>query len=83
MSKPRVPLYSSQPFIRQSSADLAVIFLHVGMMLLTRLIEAPLDWRDRARQRRQLQMMDDFMLRDIGLSRADIEQESQKPFWRS
>jgi uncharacterized protein YjiS (DUF1127 family) len=26
--------------------------------------------------------MDDHLLRDIGLSRADLEHEIEKPFWR-
>ena len=41
-----------------------------------------LDWQERAAQRRRLEAMSDRMLRDIGLSRADIARESAKPFWR-
>lgn len=41
-----------------------------------------LSWIDTARQRRSLQMMDDRLLRDVGLSRADVEAETSKPFWR-
>src|SRR3954454_20879255 len=37
-----------------------------------------LDWQDRAQQRYLLQMYDDHMLRDIGLSRADVEHEAGK-----
>jgi uncharacterized protein YjiS (DUF1127 family) len=39
-------------------------------------------WRQRATDRRQLQKLDDHLLRDIGLSRADVEFEVAKPFWR-
>jgi uncharacterized protein YjiS (DUF1127 family) len=39
-------------------------------------------WRERARQRRQLACLSDRMLRDIGLTRADVWVESSKPFWR-
>ena len=39
-------------------------------------------WRERARQRRQLAAMDDYLLNDIGLTRVDVEAEFQKPFWR-
>ena len=39
-------------------------------------------WHQRARQRRQLQSLSDHMLRDIGLTRADVFAESSKPFWR-
>jgi uncharacterized protein YjiS (DUF1127 family) len=41
-----------------------------------------LTWHERARQRRHLRSLDDHMLRDIGLSRADVEGEAEKPFWR-
>ena len=39
-------------------------------------------WQERARQRRQLQNLNDRMLRDIGLTRGDVMAESSKPFWR-
>ena len=54
----------------------------LALVSVTRLVEMLMDWRDRARQRRQLAAMDQHMLRDIGLSLADVEQETQKPFWR-
>ena len=40
------------------------------------------EWRRRARDRAQLATFDDRMLRDIGLTRADAEFLSNKPFWR-
>jgi len=39
-------------------------------------------WRQRAADRQHLQTLDDGMLRDIGLSRADVETEISRPFWR-
>ncbi|HEV2185969.1 MAG TPA: DUF1127 domain-containing protein [Stellaceae bacterium] len=39
-------------------------------------------WRERARQRRQLARLDVRMLRDIGLTAAEAERECEKPFWR-
>jgi uncharacterized protein YjiS (DUF1127 family) len=45
-------------------------------------IDLLLVWRERARQRRQLRSLNDRMLRDIGLTRADVLAESSKPFWR-
>jgi uncharacterized protein YjiS (DUF1127 family) len=39
-------------------------------------------WRRRAADRQHLLTLDDGMLRDIGLSRADVEVEAGKPFWR-
>ena len=37
---------------------------------------------DRSRQRRALESLDDAMLRDLGISRADVMREAAKPFWR-
>jgi uncharacterized protein YjiS (DUF1127 family) len=37
----------------------------------------------RARQRRDLAALSDHHLRDIGLSRTDVEAEIGKPFWRA
>jgi uncharacterized protein YjiS (DUF1127 family) len=39
-------------------------------------------WIERARQRRALAGLDDQMLRDIGITRADAAREAGKPFWR-
>jgi uncharacterized protein YjiS (DUF1127 family) len=44
--------------------------------------EGWLGWFERARQRRHLGELSDHMLKDIGLSRADVEVEVAKPFWR-
>ncbi|EWY41665.1 hypothetical protein N825_24290 [Skermanella stibiiresistens SB22] len=40
------------------------------------------EWRERARQRRQLARLSDHMLSDIGISRADVLMEHAKPFWK-
>ena len=39
-------------------------------------------WQERASQRQALSSLDDRMLRDIGVTRAEAERESGKPFWR-
>lgn len=44
-----------------------------------RLLQA---WRERAWLRRELPMIDARMLRDIGLTRAELEGEAEKPIWR-
>jgi uncharacterized protein YjiS (DUF1127 family) len=41
-----------------------------------------LTWAERARQRRALQSLDEWVLKDIGLSRADVMHEYDKPFWQ-
>lgn len=38
-------------------------------------------WQRRARLRQELQSLSDTTLRDIGLSRCDIQLEAAKPFW--
>lgn len=39
-------------------------------------------WR-RWRSRQYLPNLDDRMLRDIGVTRAEVENELNKPFWRA
>jgi uncharacterized protein YjiS (DUF1127 family) len=39
-------------------------------------------WADRAAKRRILAGMSDAQLKDIGVSRADADAESRKPFWQ-
>ena len=40
------------------------------------------EWRRRAHDRAELAKLDGRMLRDIGLTEADAEFLSSKPFWR-
>ncbi len=40
-------------------------------------------WRRRATERHALAQLDDRMLRDLGLSRAEVAGELRKPFWRA
>jgi len=46
----------------------------VGLVLL---------WQERARGRKELQRLDNHMLKDIGLNRIDALREADKPFWKS
>ncbi len=39
-------------------------------------------WQERARQRRALDGLSDAALKDIGLTKADVWSEVQKPRWR-
>ena len=41
------------------------------------------EWRRRSRERAELAALDDRTLKDIGLTRADAEFLSNKPFWRA
>jgi len=51
--------------------------------LVTRLFDHVFTWLERARQRRHLGELDDRLLRDIGLSRAEVENEIARPFWQT
>lgn len=64
-AQPRPIDLSHQPFLAPLSRPLA---------MLRR-------WRQTARERRQLEEMDDRMLRDIGLAREDARREAARPFW--
>jgi uncharacterized protein YjiS (DUF1127 family) len=39
------------------------------------------NWIERTRQRHALAGLDDQMLRDIGITRAEAARECDKPFW--
>lgn len=51
--------------------------------LIWRGLDVLLDWQERSRQRHMLMGLDDHMLRDIGLTRAEAEAEFRKPPWRA
>lgn len=40
-------------------------------------------WQRRAEDREILRSMNDARLKDIGISRAEIAREADKPFWRA
>ncbi len=50
--------------------------------MLARTAERLADWHERRTSRRRLIALDDRLLKDIGISRYDAEQEYRKPFWR-
>ena len=45
-------------------------------------LEVLMTWQERASQRQCLRQMDDRLLADMGLSRADVDREASIPFWR-
>jgi uncharacterized protein YjiS (DUF1127 family) len=55
---------------------------HEVVAVLDRIFEAPFQWAERVAERRHLAELDDHLLRDIGLNRADVEAVTTKPFWR-
>ena len=47
---------------------------------VARLLATMFGWSARARERRSLYRLDDHLLKDLGLTRADIEREASKHF---
>ena len=50
--------------------------------LFARAADLVLLWQERARGRKELEQLDDRMLRDIGINRIDALREADKPFWK-
>ncbi len=40
-------------------------------------------WQERAQARTRLERLDDAALKDMGLGRADVSREIEKPVWRA
>ncbi len=55
---------------------LARVLRHLAKRLLS-------TWPERLRQRDRLAELTDAQLRDVGLTRADVRRETEKPFWRA
>ncbi len=52
------------------------------LRLPSTILDTLLFWQDRAAQRSRLNTLDDRMLKDIGVSRAEAVREAAIPFWR-
>ena len=50
---------------------------------LARLARTLITWQERESQRAHLAELPDYLLKDMGLSRTDADQESGKSFWRA
>lgn len=57
-------------------------FAAVGTALRASLL-ALVVWQERARDRTRLEGLDDAALKDMGISRADVSREIEKPVWRA
>ena len=54
----------------------------VAQSWLMRALDALALWQERAAGRAHLAQMDDRMLKDMGIGRAEADREAHKPFWR-
>lgn len=64
----------SEPWLPRAFRALDAALLRAAAAIWT--------WHERARMRRQLAMLDDRLLRDIGITRLEARSEAEKPFWR-
>lgn len=52
-------------------------------ILAQSLVDVVMTWHERSRQRRALQGSHARLLRDMGISQAELLEEVAKPFWRA
>lgn len=62
--------------IRASGLDLSLSA--IGAAILKMVVA----WQDRSRERSQLAMLDDYLLRDMGITRTEVAREISKAFWQ-
>jgi uncharacterized protein YjiS (DUF1127 family) len=53
-----------------------------GVPAITAALDTLALWRRRRQDRRRILALDDRLLHDIGMTRADALREGAKPFWR-
>jgi uncharacterized protein YjiS (DUF1127 family) len=58
-------------------------FVHLVDEAIESVVDGLLTWQRRHKDRMHLLSLDDRMLRDIGVTLADVDREASKPFWRS
>ena len=57
-------------------------FVHAVDGGLDVMVDTLFTWQRRHKDRMHLMSLDDRLLRDIGISYADVDREASKPFWR-
>jgi uncharacterized protein YjiS (DUF1127 family) len=70
--------------LEAAAAWISAGLVHAARLIdrgVVRLLDVLYEWRARAAERHVMRTLDDRMLRDVGLSRADLERELHKPFW--
>jgi uncharacterized protein YjiS (DUF1127 family) len=75
MSRYKSPSLSSSPIFGRSKS-------HEGASFPRLVVTFFQDCLETYRQRRALAVLDDRMLKDIGLTRCDVDMEVSRPFWR-
>lgn len=81
-NRPSSPIGSAAALPRTGTAMAGWICVVAAGRHLAKLCDHLLSAMERWRQRRALMMLDDHLLSDIGVSRADVEREVGKSIWR-
>ena len=63
--------------------DFANAVWHVTCTIAVAVPEALIAWQTRAQARGALRLMDERLLRDMGIDRAEAFHEANKPFWKA
>ena len=80
-----IPITHAGPRARVAPGPVAVDVAALPALLVQavgRAFETLWLWQTRAEERVHLLALDDHVLQDIGVTRADAEAEARKPFWR-
>lgn len=72
----------SQNNIHKQHVDHWLMALNQLRSLKNRLLNLLQIWINRHQQRKQLASLDDRMLKDIGVSASQVNNEINKPFWK-
>jgi uncharacterized protein YjiS (DUF1127 family) len=72
----------ARPLAGPAITSASLLLFGVARRTLIASFEQLLLWQERASQRHRLSMAEDHMLRDVGLSRAEVAREIKKPFWQ-
>lgn len=85
----KMDMHYEAPFVSVMTSSSEMLVRTVGDIAegLNSLIEAAanhmVSWHARSEQRQHLMELDDRLLRDLGMTRADAIVEARKPFWRA
>ena len=64
------------------ATDIATSFGHFVFTLPHRFARLLVVWQKRSEQRRHLKTMDKRLLKDVGMTQADVRHETAKGFWQ-